>query len=115
MGAGAPAHEHVGRSTDVAALRALVREVAAGQGRAVWVEGEPGIGKSSTAAAGLADAARLGCRTGWAWADEFAMRSPLRVIRDCLAAAQTTRAPDDPPRPRTGPAPPGLTPALAAL
>ncbi|WP_406002985.1 AAA family ATPase [Streptomyces sp. NBC_00829] len=74
----------VGRDGETERLRELVRNVAAGHGQAVWVEGEPGIGKSSLVAAGLAEAASLGCETAWATADELSRRSPLHVMLDCL-------------------------------
>jgi DNA-binding NarL/FixJ family response regulator/tetratricopeptide (TPR) repeat protein len=84
MGATTPFNPFVGRDAELAALKGLVRGVAAGRGRAVWVEGEPGIGKSSLLAAGLSDVDRLGCATGWAVADELSQRFPLRAITDCL-------------------------------
>jgi transcriptional regulator with AAA-type ATPase domain len=37
----------VGRDREVVRLRALVAELASGRGRSVWIEGEPGIGKSA--------------------------------------------------------------------
>ena len=67
-------------------LRELVRGVAGGVGRAVLVEGEPGIGKTSLISAGLADAASLGCRVLLGAADEFGGRFPLRVLLDCFAS-----------------------------
>ncbi|WP_432704982.1 BTAD domain-containing putative transcriptional regulator [Actinokineospora globicatena] len=97
--------ELLGRSTEVATLRDLVAEAAAGRGNTVWVEGEPGLGKSALLAAALSDAAERGCQLAWAApADQHA---PLQVIMRCLAvdgdspdprraelAAQLTREPD---------------------
>src|SRR6266550_4109137 len=74
----------VGRDEEVGRLAALVRAVAAGCGGEVWVEGEPGIGKSALQAAGLADAQGLGCQVFWTTADELGRRFPLRVMLDCL-------------------------------
>ena len=74
----------VGREGELNLLRDLVRGVAGGRGGTVWVEGEPGIGKSSLLAAGLADAAELGCQTAWAVGDELSQRLPLRAILKCL-------------------------------
>ncbi|MFF1870448.1 AAA family ATPase [Kitasatospora herbaricolor] len=121
MGSRSPEAVPVGRSAQVAALQALVREVAGGQGRVVWVEGEPGAGKSTLAAVGLAEAAERGCRTACAAADEFSTRHPLRVLLACLAAAGTSgteqyaeivRLLRDGP---AGSMPGGVDPVLAAL
>jgi predicted ATPase len=74
----------VGRDAELDLLKVLVRDVAGGRGGAVWVEGEPGIGKSSLLAAGLSDVARFGCATAWAVGDELSQRLPLRAILECL-------------------------------
>jgi len=50
----------------------------------VWVEGEPGIGKSSLVAEGLAVAGELGWDIGWGTAGQLRQRLPLRVMLDCL-------------------------------
>lgn len=49
----------------------------------VWVEGEPGIGKSSLVTEALA-AAGPGPDISWAMADQLTERLPLRVMLDCL-------------------------------
>ena len=74
----------VGRAAELSLLRDLVRGVAGGRGRAVWVEGEPGIGKSSLLAAGLSEVAEFGCATAWAVGDELSQPLPLRAIMKCL-------------------------------
>lgn len=79
----------IGRHAEEAGLRGLVRDVAAGQGQSILVEGEPGIGKSSLLSAGLAEATTLGCRLLSGAADEFGGRFPLRVLLDCFANAGT--------------------------
>lgn len=84
MGKCAPVDTLVGRDSEVSLINELIRKVSAGQGRAVWIEGEPGIGKSSLVAATIADAADFGCETAWATADDFNVWSPLSVMLDCL-------------------------------
>ena len=72
----------VGREREVALLRAAVADVAAGRGRCVWLEGEPGSGKTALLTAGLAGAADLGCRVARVAVDELGARCPLPPARD---------------------------------
>ena len=44
----------VGRTQELAVLRAATDALGRGEGAAVWVEGEPGIGKSSLVAEAVA-------------------------------------------------------------
>ena len=74
----------VDRSRELAALGAGVDALRDGRGSAVWVEGEPGIGKSSLVAQALAAASEPGWDVGWGIADELAERLPLSVFQDCL-------------------------------
>ncbi len=57
----------VDRSQELAALRAGVETLRSGGGAAVWIEGEPGIGKSSLVAEALTGASELGWDVGWGW------------------------------------------------
>ena len=76
----------VGRAGEVGRLAGLVAGVVRGRGESVWVEGEPGIGKSALLAAGLAAAsASQGCQVFWGVAEELGQRFPLRAVLDCLA------------------------------
>jgi hypothetical protein len=50
----------------------------------VWVEGEPGIGKSSLVAESLAVVDGAEVDVGWGMADSLTERLPLRVMQDCL-------------------------------
>lgn len=84
MGVQDPHVPLVGRAADLSFLRSLATQVSAGTGAALWLEGEPGVGKSSLVAAALAQAGQLGCGIHWAAADEFSARSPLRVMLSCL-------------------------------
>src|ERR1700722_20412069 len=74
----------VGRVDELAVLSAAAEALARGEGAVVWVEGEPGIGKSSLVAEALAVAGRPGWDVGWGGADQLTGRLPLRVMQDCL-------------------------------
>ena len=74
----------VGRGPELATFRAAVETLCRGEGAVVWVEGEPGIGKSSLVAEGLAVASSLGWDIGWGVADQLTERLTLRVMLDCL-------------------------------
>src|SRR5579864_9453561 len=74
----------VNRSPELATLRSGVDALRRGEGAAVWVEGEPGIGKSSLVVEALAGMGELGWDVGWGIADQLAERMPLSVIQDCL-------------------------------
>ena len=80
-----------GREDDVAYLRELVNAVAQGAGGAVWIDGEPGIGKTELLTLAFADAAEAGCQLGWGAADELGQRVPLQVIGRALGLATTLR------------------------
>src|SRR5712691_3357685 len=88
--AGLPAGDGglVGRVADVGQLAGLVAEVRVGRGGLVWVEGEPGIGKSSVLAAGLAGAAEPAVGVFWGVCDELGQRLPLRVLTRCLGVKE---------------------------
>jgi DNA-binding CsgD family transcriptional regulator/tetratricopeptide (TPR) repeat protein len=79
---GRPPH-WVGRGQELAVLRTAVEDLRGGAGSAVWIEGEPGIGKSSLVAEALA-ANDPGPEISWAMADQLTERLPLRVMLDCL-------------------------------
>ena len=74
----------VGHGRELAALRAAAEALGHGEGALVWIEGEPGIGKSSLVAEGLAAASDPGWNIGWGVADKLTERLPLRVMLDCL-------------------------------
>ncbi|KOX24436.1 hypothetical protein ADK67_19120 [Saccharothrix sp. NRRL B-16348] len=83
----------VGRDEEADLLRVAVSDLVAGRGGAVWVGGEPGIGKSALLATGLSRAAEAGCRVAWAAGDEFGPRTPLRVLLDCLDVTESSADP----------------------
>ncbi|HEX6346740.1 BTAD domain-containing putative transcriptional regulator [Umezawaea sp.] len=74
----------VGREAELSALRTALHDVQAGRGTAVWVEGEPGVGKSALLATGLADAVDRGCEVLWHAGDEVGRRFPLSMVLACL-------------------------------
>jgi predicted ATPase len=74
----------VGRTQELAVLRAGAEALHRGEGAVVWVEGEPGIGKSSLVAEALADVSEPGWDIGWGIADQLAEQLPLRPMLDCL-------------------------------
>src|SRR2546429_2157021 len=81
-----PGPPPVGRDDELAQLRAAVRALTHGQGGVVWLEGEPGIGKSTLLAAALADARAARCQTYRAVGDELGQRLPLRALIDGLGS-----------------------------
>jgi DNA-binding CsgD family transcriptional regulator len=74
----------VGRDAQIRQLRTYLAELAGGRGRAVLIEGEPGIGKSvlmQTAAA----TADPGVRAFWGTCDELSQAFPLLPLLDAFA------------------------------
>jgi DNA-binding CsgD family transcriptional regulator len=84
MPAGSQANVLVGRDSELATLTGLVKEVAAGRGGTVLVEGEPGIGKSALVRAALAEAADLGSQVFWGAGDELGQALPLLPLIEGL-------------------------------
>jgi DNA-binding CsgD family transcriptional regulator/tetratricopeptide (TPR) repeat protein len=83
----------LGRDSEFATLTDIVATVAAGRGGIVWIEGEPGIGKSTLVNAVLAEASRLHCQVHRAVGDELGQQLPLRALIDALtpdAASEIT-------------------------
>lgn len=79
-----PPRVWVGRQRELAVLRAAIDSVGRGEGCVVWVEGEPGIGKSALVATGLEAARDAGWNVFWGAADQLSQQLPLRVVLDCL-------------------------------
>ena len=78
-----PAH-WVGRRRELAAVGDGVEALRRGEGAVIWVEGEPGIGKSSLVAEALATVSQPGWDVGWGLADTLIQQLPLRVMLDWL-------------------------------
>ncbi|MDQ7810907.1 BTAD domain-containing putative transcriptional regulator [Amycolatopsis sp. A133] len=73
-----------GREPEIARLRQLADDVVAGHGRTVWIEGEPGIGKSELLTTALGDVTGRGCHVAWAAASELGPSVPLQVLTEGL-------------------------------
>lgn len=88
----------VGRDAELDLLRRLMSDASNGRGTSVWIEGEPGSGKSRLLTEALAGAdARW--RVAYVTADQLARCVPLQVVFDCLAAAMGNRLAPDAPAP----------------
>ncbi len=59
----------------------------------VWIEGEPGIGKSALVAEALSVAGQPEWDVGWAGADQLTGQLPLRVMQDCLQVRSSSADP----------------------
>ncbi len=84
LGEGLTNRPYLGRAREVGLLRDLVGDVRDGRGRSVWIEGEPGIGKTELLTVALADAGHRGCQLAWGTADQLGRRIPLRAVLDSL-------------------------------
>lgn len=109
----------VGRTQELVILRAGAEALRRGEGGVVWVEGEPGIGKSSLVAEALAEAGDPEWDVGWGVADHLTEQLPLRPMLDCLQLRPGRPHPDQlrpgepglpPRRPRTLPGTEGRDP-----
>jgi len=74
----------IGRQQQLRMLREAVSDLADGRGRAVLVEGEPGIGKTSLVRAAASDARIAGINVVWAVCDELSQAFPLLPILEAL-------------------------------
>lgn len=78
-----------GRKAEITRLRQLVDDLTKGVGHTVWIEGEPGIGKSELLAAAFADVADRGCHVAWGAATELGQSFPLQVLTESLGTPAT--------------------------
>ena len=91
--AGTDRRPYVGRRAETGLLAGLLRGVADGRGATVWIEGEPGIGKSELLAVSFGAATTLGCQLAWGVADELGRRVPLQVLTEALGLDPTSPDP----------------------
>lgn len=78
----------VGREAELRRLSPYVAELVSGRGRAVLVEGEPGVGKSALIKAVCEDARQQGCQVLWGAADELGQTFALLPLIEAVGAAE---------------------------
>jgi len=83
------AHALVGRDAELDCLTGWMGDLTSGAGRAVLLEGEPGIGKSSLARAATAEAEQRGLPVYWAECDELGRSLPLQPLLDAFLSKDT--------------------------
>ena len=74
----------VGRTGEIALCREVLSQVLQGRGRALLIDGEPGIGKSALLTVLLRMAKSCGCTVLPGHADDLSQQFPMRVLLDCL-------------------------------
>jgi DNA-binding CsgD family transcriptional regulator len=82
-----------GREAELGALGALAEGLMRGRGAVLWIEGEPGIGKTALVDALLARVGELGGTVLRAGGDELMDAFPLRLMAACLGVSG--HAPDE--------------------
>jgi DNA-binding CsgD family transcriptional regulator len=85
----------VGRERELSTLAGLVKDVAAGRGGSLLIEGEPGIGKSALVKAALAVTDDAECQVFWGAGDELGQTLPLLPLLEGLRLREPS---DDPQR-----------------
>ena len=88
-----PAGGLIGRDSEMALLTGLIRQVARGHGSSVFIEGEPGIGKSALVRAAAAAASEAGCEVFWGAGDELGQALPLLPFLDGLRVREPSLNP----------------------
>lgn len=73
-----------GREHELDLLKTAVNDILSGRGGVVWLEGEPGIGKTALLAEALSPTAVSGAQVRWVAAQEIDGGRPAQLIRDCL-------------------------------
>jgi DNA-binding CsgD family transcriptional regulator/tetratricopeptide (TPR) repeat protein len=96
-----PARPFAGRARELHAVAACLARLQAGQGGAILVSGEPGIGKTSLAGQVESRAADLGVPVAWGSCADDEGAPPLwpwrQILAGCAARAAPGGSPRDPP------------------
>ena len=90
---GSPVEGLVGRAAELAWVHELLQDAAAGRGRCLLVEGEPGIGKSALLTQALAGVNLPGCQVLREQSDELGERFPLSVMTRLLEVDERSADP----------------------
>ena len=77
----------MGRDTQLAAVSGLAEELYHGRGGVLWIDGEPGMGKTALVDALAAAAGRHGATVLRAAGDEMMQDFPLRLMAGCLGVS----------------------------
>jgi DNA-binding NarL/FixJ family response regulator len=88
-----PAPRLVGREAQLAAVSGLVEELSQGRGGVLWIDGEPGMGKTALVDALAASAGRRGAIVLRAAGDEMMADFPLRLMAGCLGVSRRAADP----------------------
>ena len=83
----------VGRERELSTLAGLVKDLVAGRGGSLLVEGEPGIGKSALVGTALAAAAGADCQVFWGAGDELGQTLPLLPLLEGLRLREASADP----------------------
>jgi hypothetical protein len=75
-----------GGADEPALLDGYSRDLARGDGNAVLIEGEPGIGKTTLVRPALASLPSGSCQVFWGMGDELGQEVPLSPFLDALGA-----------------------------
>jgi DNA-binding CsgD family transcriptional regulator len=88
-----PPGELVGRDSELAFLADRIRALTRGEGGAVLIEGEPGIGKSTLVRTALAETRAVGCQVFWGAGDELGQALPLQPLLEGLRVREPSTHP----------------------
>ncbi len=85
-----PAGVLAGRANELALLDGYLRDLTRGGGNVMFIEGEPGIGKTTLVRTALANLASGACQVFWGTGDELGQEIPLSPFLDALAVRRSS-------------------------